>query len=84
MGFSGDGEANGVHSANQTAPIRIRWDAVLLGDFSGAGLIDIANTGELRAPFLGERSVNARVLFAKMADADDCGAKCQDCNVSRF
>jgi hypothetical protein len=29
----------------------------------------------LRAPCLRERSVNARVLFAKMADADDCGAK---------
>jgi hypothetical protein len=38
-------------------------------------LVDIADARELRSAFAGEHRVNARVLFAEMANADDSGSK---------
>ena len=57
-------------------PISARGDTVLSGDFVGARLVDVANADQLRLAFLRKSGVDTRVLFAKVADADDCGSEC--------
>ena len=65
--------------ADQTAPIglsigRCTWLAIVVA----ARLIDVADGDELRAAFVSKSGVDARVLSAKMSDANDCGSKCHD------
>jgi len=55
--------------------VEVRGDLVLSSYFIDATFVDIADGDELRAPFRREYRVDARVLLAEMANADDCGAK---------
>jgi hypothetical protein len=75
MRFGGNSETDGVHVANQITPVGTQLDLVLVGDLGAAGRIDVADTNKLRSAYLRQRGVDARVLLAKMTNADDCGAK---------
>lgn len=76
MRFCWYGQADGVNSSNQCAPVDVRGDIVLSSYFIDPAFVNIADCDELRPAFPRERRVDARVLLAEMAHADDCCSKC--------
>ena len=72
--FSWHGEADGVDAADRPAPVGGPFDLFFVADLSCGLLVKVANECKLSQAFRGEIRVNARVLPAQMAHADDCGA----------
>jgi hypothetical protein len=59
------GEADGLDSSDERAPVGRELDAALVGDRAGRRLVRVAGGDERAAPFCGERGVDARVVFAE-------------------
>jgi hypothetical protein len=70
-----DSEADHFDAANQPPPVAGCRHLILLRNFITARGINIADTGELRTTFAGERCMNARMLFAQVPNANDCSPK---------
>src|SRR5262245_65833439 len=72
MRFGGDGEAYGVDSADERAPITSRFDLEFRNELSETSLIEVADADEFAETLSCQVCVNAGVLTAQMSDADDC------------
>jgi hypothetical protein len=73
MRLSRDCQTNSVYPAQQLAPVG-RPRNLFSSDIPGCLFIEIANEGELRYALRGEIRMDASVLAAEMAHADDCSA----------
>jgi hypothetical protein len=67
-------EAHGVYFANQRAPVSCAFDSSFRRNRARSFLVEVANERKLGQTLGGEVCVDACVLPAKMAHADDCGA----------
>ena len=74
MRFGRDGEANRIDAAQQSAPVAGPFDVAFRRDWTGRALSQVANGNKIRQAFRSQIRMDARVLAAEMADADDCGA----------
>jgi hypothetical protein len=74
MRFGWHHQADCVHLANKVAPIPGPFDVALGRDLAGGSFIHIADQLEITQTIIGQRSMNARVLFSQVAYTYYCGS----------
>jgi hypothetical protein len=72
MCFGRNCETHRIDAPDQLAPIPGPFGVALITDVACGLFVEIAHADKLRSTFSGECGVNARVLAAETADADDC------------
>ena len=72
MYFSRNGETDRINAPNQLTPVSGPLDVSFLANAARGFLVEITDCYKLRRAFCRERGMNARVLAAKTAGADDC------------